>query len=285
MALMNAIRYLSSMSRSVIFALLFTTAAVGAIILLKKYERERILKIKVQVMDIDSLAQIRPLTDSLVVPILYSKLPAFKDLSDKKTKEKFISALLPAILIARHEIENIKLRVARLRRSEEWTQKDSLFYSAVKENFNASDLDDLDRRLITLPNSIVLAQAAMETGWGQSRFFVEAHNIFGIWSFNETESRILAGKTRKNKKIYVRAYNDLSGSISDYFETLGRSSAYRGLRKARIETSDPFKLVPHLRNYSERRIWYTRQLKAIIVQNNLTRFDHFKIHPGYLIPE
>jgi Bax protein len=273
------------MSRSVIFAVLFISAAVVTLSLLKRYERQRILKVKTQTVRVDSLAQVLLLNDSLVRPVLYSNLAGFEKLSGKQAKETFISALLPAILVARHEVQMTAKRLANLRASKSWSKADTLFFNDVKGKFNASNMDELESRLIVLPNSIVLAQAAMETGWGQSRFFEEAHNIFGIWSFDEAESRMLAGKTRKNKRIYVRSYDNLSGSVRDYFETLGRSSAYRGLRKAAQTTSDPFKLVPHLRYYSERRIWYTRQLKAIIVQNDLTRFDHYRIHPGYLIPE
>jgi Bax protein len=155
----------------------------------------------------------------------------------------------------------------------------------MKNKLNAGTPKEVEAKLVSLPNSIVLAQAAVETGWGQSRFFVEARNIFGIWSYDENESRVVAGRTRSKKRIYVRSYLDLSGSVEDYFETLGRSPAYRSLRKACRQTNDPFQLVSHLKFYSERRSAYTRQLKAIIMQNNLTQYDHYRIHPSYLQSE
>jgi Bax protein len=138
----------------------------------------------------------------------------------------------------------------------------------------------------TLPNSIVLAQAAIESAWGQSRFFLEGSNLFGVWSYNPYEPRIAAARTRTNqKRIYLRSYPDMSESITHYFEILSKANAYRTLRKARMETSDPFKLLPHLQNFSERRTFYTNQLKKVIIRDNLTKYDQHQIDPQYFVEE
>jgi Bax protein len=273
------------MNRSLIFPLAFIVIAAVVLTELKRSERERTFTVKTRIVKIDSVEQIPVLDDSLVIPVLYTGINGFENMNSPGAKARFISALLPAILVARHEIETTKLKITRLRMKSLWTKEDSVYVQDVKARFNAAHVDELLSRLVTLPNSIVLAQAAIETGWGGSRFFVEARNVFGIWSYDENESRVMAGKTRKNKRIYVRAYEDLSGSITDYFETLGRSRAYKKLRKARLETSDPFTLLSYLNRYSEQRNIYTRKLKAIILQNDLTRYDHYRIHPSYLIPE
>jgi Bax protein len=138
--------------------------------------------------------------------------------------------------------------------------------------------------MISLPNSIVLAQAAIETGWGQSRFFLEGNNVFGIWSYNADEPRLQAGIGRETP-VYVRAYGDISESIHDYFETLGGARAYNGVRKARMETNDPFLLIPHLKYYSERRNWYVSQLRTMIEQNNFIKYDNYKLDPNHVVPE
>jgi Bax protein len=162
---------------------------------------------------------------------------------------------------------------------------DSTFFQETKSKHKAKNIEDLINRLGTLPNSIVLAQAAIETGWGESRFFVQASNLFGIWSFDSSESRIAAGENRNKKTIFLRSYDDMSRSIADYFQVLSRHSAYKGLRKARQKSNDPYDLIPHLKNYSERKSWYTKQLKKVIRQNNLTQYDHYRIDPTYLMLE
>jgi uncharacterized FlgJ-related protein len=64
---------------------------------------------------------------------------------------------------------------------------------------------------------------------------------------------------------------------------LGSANAYAHLREARLTETSPFALLEHLENYSERRSAYTELLKEMILQNNFTRYDNYRIHPGYLV--
>ena len=242
-------------------------------------------QVKTETIKVDSLNQIIPLNDSLVRPILYTNIDGLEHLPFYQAKAKFISAILPSILVAKHQIHNTRTRIENLNKKVTWTESDSIYYLDMKRRYKAKDVKDLMARLVTLPNSVVLAQAAIETGWGESRFFKQASNLFGIWSFDSNESRIAAGKNRSEKTIFLRSYEDMSGSIADYFEVLARHHAYRGLRKARIHTSNPYELLPHLKYYSERKQWYTRELKRVIRQNKLTKYDHYRIDPNYLIVE
>jgi Bax protein len=242
-------------------------------------------EVRTEMIKVNSVSQIVMLNDSLVRPILYSNVMGLEHLPFYEAKAKFISAILPSILVAKHRIHNTRNRIETLSTKSIWNESDSLYYSEMKRRYKARDIQDLKGRLVTLPNSVVLAQAAIETGWGESRFFKQASNLFGIWSFDANESRIAAGKNRSDNTIFLRSYDDMSGSIDDYFEVLARHHAYRGLRKARLTTSNPYALVPHLRNYSERKGWYTRQLKRVIRQNKLTKYDRYRIDPNYLVLE
>lgn len=242
-------------------------------------------KVRTEALRIDSVSEIVAIHDSLVKPILYSNISGLDQLPYYQAKAKFISAILPSILVAKHQVHNTKMKIERLRRKSAWTKSDTAYYQETKRRYTASNIDDLINRLVTLPNSVVLAQAAIETGWGESRFFIQASNLFGIWSYDENESRIAAGKTRSDKTIYLRSYDDMSVSIADYFDVLARHHAYKKLRDARLSTSNPYVLANHLRNYSERRGWYTRQLKRVIRQNKLTKYDSYRLDPAYLTME
>jgi len=236
-------------------------------------------------VSVDSLKQILLVSDSIVEPILYTNVSGLQYLPVPKAKATFISAVLPSILVARHRVEENKRKLLHLKRKKSWEKGDSLFYSNLKVRYKASSVDDLYARMITLPNSIVLAQAAVESGWGQSRFFLEGSNLFGVWSFNKFEPRIAAAKTRSKKRIYLRSYADMSESIVHYFEIIGKARPYIPLRVARQKTNDPYLLVPHLKNFSERRSAYTRQLIKMIDVNNLTRYDNYQINPEYIFEE
>ena len=255
---------------------------VSGLTILSGCDGSNTYRVKTETIRLDSLDQIVVMHDSLVKPVLYTNINGLEDLPFHESKRKFISAILPAILVAKHEIHTTKSSIIRLREKKHWNNSDSAYYARAKRQYNAKNVDDLIERLGTLPNSIVLAQAAIETGWGESRFFVQASNLFGIWSFDEQESRIAAGKTRNDKTIFLRSYDDMSRSIADYFEVLARHSAYKSLRKARQQSSNPYVLIQHLKNYSERKGWYTRQLKKVIRQNNLTKYDRYRIDPAYL---
>jgi Bax protein len=242
-------------------------------------------EVNTETLTIDSVSEIVMIHDSLVKPILYRNITGLDQLPFYQAKAKFISAILPSILVAKHQLHNTRTKIQQLRTKSEWTPLDTAYYDQVKKRYKAKDIDDLINRLVTLPNSVVLAQAAIETGWGESRFFIQASNLFGIWSYDPNESRIAAGKTRSDKTIFLRSYNDMSGSIADYFDVLARHHSYKKLRDARLNTSNPYTLVNHLRNYSERKGWYTRQLKRVIRQNKLTRYDNYRLDPAYLTIE
>ena len=241
--------------------------------------------VRTETISVDSVSEIVTIHDSLVRPILYRNISGLDQLPFYQAKTKFISAILPSILVAKHQVHNTKMKVEKLRLKSTWAKSDSIYYQEVKRRYKAKNIEDLINRLVTLPNSVVLAQAAIETGWGESRFFIQASNLFGIWSYDESESRIAAGKTRSDKTIYLRSYDDMSGSIKDYFDVLARHHAYRKLRDARQNTSNPYVLVNHLRDYSERKDWYTRQLKRVIRQNKLTKYDSYRLDPSYLTME
>jgi Bax protein len=262
------------------FYSLFSMGAILVLTALWGCGREKNYTIKTEIVKVDSISKIILITDSLVKPIIYTHVSQLEN--HPLQKQLFISAVLPSVLITRHHIEERKHKLEKLRDKKHWNKADSAFYLSTLKRYRARSLDDLLARVITLPNSIILAQAVMETGWGESRFFIQANNLFGIWSVREKEQRIAAGKTRKGKTIYLRSYKNISGSIKDYFEVLASARAYRNLRKARLQTSDPIMLLEHLKFYSEERAVYTRKLKKIIDQNDLTKYDHFKIDPACL---
>lgn len=246
-------------------------------------EKDKELVLKTETISATTPEQIVTIEDSLVRPILYQHVPSLENLPVTESKEKFIGAVLPAILISKHYIKKDRERIQELSQKEEWSMEDSLFYLETRDRFGAKDIIGLLTRMKTHPNSIVLAQAAVESGWGQSRFFQEGNNLFGIWSYNSNEPRMEASLTRGETEVHLRKYEDISSSVTDYFETIGRSRPYWNFRKARLETNKVSKLLPHLKHYSERRMEYVEQLQTMIRQNDLTVYDHYQIDPQYFV--
>jgi Bax protein len=242
-------------------------------------------KVQTEVVSVPSVKYIEALPDSLVRPFLYTNVQGFDSLTLAEAKSRFIAVMLPAILVAKHERETDQLKFKKLQEKEDWDRDDSTYYQYLRDRYQIKKIEHALHRMQTFPNSMVLAQAAVESGWGKSRFFVNAKNVFGIWSFSDEDFRVEARAVRGDKKVYLRAYRDVSGSVRDYFDVLSRSNAFRGLRIIRETSANPYELLPYLRNYSERKGAYTRLLKKVIDQNQLTRYDNYTIHPDYLIEE
>jgi Bax protein len=261
----------------IVYALAFS-------ICLQACDRSSIRRVETLHFRLDSPDQIIPITDSLVRPILYTNVSGLDSVPLVAAKKKFIDAILPAVLVAKHTIEMQRIRLMEIC-EREWTREDSAFVVELQRRYYAKDADELLMKVGTLPTSIVLAQAAVESWWGRSRFFIQASNAFGIWSTDSTQARISASIRRKNKVIYLRSYDDITTSVTDYFELISRSRSYRGLRKVRRTTQDPFTLLPYFNAYSEQKGAYTRLLRKIIEQNDLIRYDRYVIDPDYLVAE
>jgi Bax protein len=258
---------------------------IAVVVVLSACSGDKTYRVLPKTVQLSSIKNIDTLRDSLVRPLLYTNVRGFDSLDHKEAKSKFIAVMLPAILVAKHERETDQLKFKKLVARKEWSKEDSAYYGHLRQRYGIKKIEHALFKMQTLPNSMVLAQAAVESGWGKSRFFVEAKNVFGIWSFNDNDVRVETRAVRGDKKVYLRAYPDLSGSVKDYFDVLSKSNAFRGLRIIRETTNDPFELIPYLRNYSERKGKYTRLLAKVIEQNELTQYDHYRIHPNYLEEE
>lgn len=218
-----------------------------------------------------------------VVPIVYTKVISLKNLPIPERKKKFIDIMLPSILIANFEIKQKRKFVLyllnKIKIGKEILPQEEKELNKLLTEYRVEDINELLTKLNTNPVSIVLAQAAIESGWGTSRFFVEANNVFGVWTFNKKEaSKIKA----KKANVYLKAYKSILDSVKDYYKSINLSWAYAKFRKVRLTTDDPLLLSNHLEKYSTLRRVYVERLKIIIKSNNLTKYDSCRLSPYYI---
>lgn len=186
-----------------------------------------------------------------------------------KKKKRFRSLLVPAVDKVYAELQQRYIDVAKaIERGADENE-----FAELREKYRAEDNEALLAALKPHPKSIALAQAAMESSWATSRFFDEANNVFGIWSFNKNEPRLAAGEKRGDKTIWVKKYPSIAASVEDYYRTLARGSAYSEFRQLKLQTDDPYQLVKKLDRYSEKGAAYGEELSAIIKHNNFDQFD------------
>ncbi len=222
-----------------------------------------------------------------VTPVIYRNTISLDTLAIPKKKQKFFDLMLPAILVAKTNLDMARKEIENMyRRSEGPGKKLSLpDQSKVHQwmtKFKTNDIHELLVRMHTFPVSIVLAQAAIESGWGTSRFFLRANNPFGIWSFDPKHQRVAADSTRDGAKVYLRKFDDLEQAIDAYFVMLATGKPFAAFRQARLRTQNPDSLIRTLTMYSERREAYVQDLAKVIRTSHLKKYDGYAIAPDYI---
>ena len=135
-------------------------------------------------------------------------------------------------------------------------------------------LQELLKRVDTIPTALALAQAANESAWGTSRFTIEANNIFGQWCYDEG-CGLVPLRRRANASHEVRAFDSVEAAVRAYFMNLNTHDQYENFREMRHQMRiqrgrlDPLVLAYGLEGYSERGQHYVDLVQTIIKQNNL----------------
>lgn len=190
-------------------------------------------------------------------------------ISVKEKKERFIQLLQPAVTKVYNRLDK---QYKEIKYNIEQNIEDNRI-AKLKATYKVSSNEELLLAIKPHPISLALAQAAMESSWATSRFFNKAKNVFGVWSFNEDEPRIAAGEKRGTKTIWVKKYESIEESVSDYYKVLARSGAFSEFREQKLKTNDPHILVKYLDKYSEKGAEYGKELSAMIKFNKFERFD------------
>lgn len=254
----------------------------GIIFLSKEVDKSILL---IDYVTVEKIEDIKPIKDSLVAPVLYTDVQLLDELDTEKRKDKFIDVILPTVLIYRHQLSQRKERVGLLkeksRYAQPWSPEDSLFIEDHFSKYKTKNFDELMKRMDPHPISLTLAQAAIESGWGSSRFFKEGNNIFGIWSFSKSDDRMVASQSREGKNIYLKRYENLLGSVEDYHLILARGNQYQEFRDCIQRSNNVFELIWYLRIYSEKRDGYVIMLRNLITANNLAKYDNYRLDPDF----
>ncbi len=127
-----------------------------------------------------------------------------------------------------------------------------------------------------IPVPIALAQAAIESGWGTSRFAIKGNALFGQWAWRDDAG--LRPLTPTNDRAVVRSFGTLSGSVRAYIHNLNTHPYYENFRNARAALYDGPKeektkvLVKHLDRYAEIGAVYVTKLENLIRTNQFGRY-------------
>ena len=109
---------------------------------------------------------------------------------------------------------------------------------------------------------LLLAQAALESGWGNSRFALEGKNLFGIRTYDLREPHMLP--SNNPKKWGVRVYMHECDSVQHYIDILNTGGAYEKYRELRDNgVEDSLQYVETLGAYASDKKYFPK-VRSII---------------------
>ena len=240
----------------------------------------------------------------LVVNLAPKKLPpGLAKIHLKRRKSIFIKSLLPIIISENEKItknrevllslKEIYQREGKISGEQRQLLKQFIQNYSLSSQFSLSHAPDLEKifpllqdRIDIIPPSLVVAQAAIESGWGTSRFLLEGNNLFGQWIFNSEKGIIPAGRPA-GATYRIASFVSLPHSVRSYLKNLNTGWAYQELREQRARQRrekgnlNSLVLAEELSLYSIRREAYVKELQGIIKANNLQALDRLSphIHP------
>lgn len=205
-------------------------------------------------------------------------------------KRLFIKTMLPAVLHANEAIRAERDFVETLTALEISPDelpaelRDKLRALAAKYQVDPANLDRLRRRVDIVPPALVLAQAAIETGWGTSRFAQQGNAIFGQHTRDPDDAGMVP-RGLENPSFRVRAFETVTGAVAAYLRNLNTHPAYAELRRIRAEArargDDPDgpEMAAGLVDYSARGHDYVADIRLTIRANDLQAFAEARLQP------
>lgn len=238
--------------------------------------------------DIAILAACLVLGAAFMVPVGHTAdpLPDFRAFEPQERKARFFEYLQPfvaevnaGVAAARTFVLSVRSAVAAGRRLT-WYQRSRVERLAKRYEIDTADTDitgvigKLAHRIGTVPESLVLVQAAKESGWGTSRFAIEGNNLFGQRCY-ESGCGIKPKDRPADVRFGVAKYGSVRESLESYVRNLNTHPEYEEFRERRAELrarGEPVTgttLAAELDAYSERGQAYIDEIRAMIRQNGL----------------
>ncbi len=211
----------------------------------------------------------------------------FQHLNEQK--HQFVKTVLPLIINENQKILSNRNDLVVLR--SKLTENNSLnnyeinklrkLSKKYKIKFNNEHKMEIIEKLLLrvemIPNSIVLAQAAIESGWGSSRFAQKYNALFGEYTYDNSKG-VVPLEREKGDTHLIKAFNSYNNSVTSYFNNINSHYAYedfreiRNIMRERNNFSNVNLLVERLSTYAEDEN-YIKTIKQVIKTNNFSIFD------------
>ncbi len=210
-----------------------------------------------------------------------------KNVSEKKAGFfSFLSAMAVAenafILKQRAALDTLRKKhekgVKPLAHEKQWLSEIASLYRIKAPVASTEYWHHASRRVDVIPVSLLLAQGALESAWGTSRFAQKANNLFGQWCF-KTGCGLVPLSRNVGTTHEVAKFITVNAAIRAYLLNLNRLNTYQQLRLIREQLRQANKpltgkaLAAGLERYSERGEEYIKEIRSVINYNKLEVFN------------
>lgn len=203
----------------------------------------------------------------------------------KVKKNAFVNTLLPKIYNAQKQIISDRIFIQKFFKKFLFTyslkgRTDLVRLIRISKKYRIKEMYNEGEYLLKLdiiPISLVLAQSAVESAWGESRFAREGNNLFGEWTWGK-KGMIPEGRD-ENAKHKLRIFDTLDDSIARYMLNLNRHRSYKEFRRLRAEyrrKGKPFTgliAATTMTNYSQMREVYNDLIAKVIKGNGFMGYE------------
>lgn len=196
-------------------------------------------------------------------------------------KQLFFRLMTPLVLVANENLLSDRQLATESRLDDPVLIDLALKYKVIpvaETLLDEKQRQELLSRVDILPPSLVLAQAAEESGWGCSRFTIEGNSFFGQWDFSG--NGMVPAQQRKELGNYgIARFESPLASVEGYMLNINTHQAYQNLRDLRASLRANNKrltgvaLAGTLDKYSERGQTYIDAIRALIRFNRLEPVD------------
>ncbi len=203
----------------------------------------------------------------------YANLPALAlcsikqiNASNKSDRELFIKSIASTVkyvnkIILEHR-KFIFLVKDKKKNNVSLSENEKKKFSMICSFYQSSKLEELLERVAPVPNSLAVAQAILESGFGSHDFMRNKNAFFGMM--------------KDCHQLY--SFDTLLESVVAYTKTLNANLCYKQFRKERADLIrrsqkiDGIKLSKFLGKYYVSKI-YNQQVLMLIKEYNLAEFD------------
>ena len=218
--------------------------------------------------------------------------PNFSEITNiKERKQSYITFLLPLIHNVQAIIQKQRTRLLeidqKLQTKQNLSSADLHFLDELSTQYRVKldanntlkAVEEMKFRVNSTPTAMILAQSALETGWGTSRFAAQGNNYFGQHCF--TKGCGMVPRQRAAGAINeVQVFKNPQDSVQAYFNLLNTGTKFQAFRELREDLASQGKpltgkdLINTLVHYSELQDGeYEKRLLITMNSNNLYQYN------------